>query len=67
LQIAEIVRMIVSHLEPTADARELAALARTCMIFHGPALDSLWRHQRTIVNLIKCMPDDLWSVETIRG
>ncbi|KAJ7601846.1 hypothetical protein DFH06DRAFT_1116206 [Mycena polygramma] len=62
LQIPEIVRIIVSHLDPSTNASDLASLARTCTIFHGPALDFLWRHQTTITNLVKCMPADLWAI-----
>ncbi|KAJ6471625.1 hypothetical protein C8R47DRAFT_1147413 [Mycena vitilis] len=61
LHIAEIVRIIVSYLDPGTNASDLASLARTCTIFHGPALDFLWRHQTTIMNLVKCMPADLWA------
>ncbi|KAJ7436343.1 hypothetical protein FB451DRAFT_1307528 [Mycena latifolia] len=63
LQIQELVEMILSHLDPLpgADSPALAALASTCTIFHDSALDALWRHQETIVNLIKCMPSDLWA------
>ncbi|KAJ7448807.1 hypothetical protein FB451DRAFT_1567202, partial [Mycena latifolia] len=39
-----------------------SALARTCFAFHDIALDELWRHQETIVNLIRCMPADLWEL-----
>ncbi|KAJ7673723.1 hypothetical protein DFH06DRAFT_749359 [Mycena polygramma] len=68
LWIVEIVEMICSELSakgphlPSADARRaLSSLARSAKVFHDPALDILWRHQNTIMNLIKCMPADLWS------
>ncbi|KAJ7141735.1 hypothetical protein C8R43DRAFT_1109421 [Mycena crocata] len=45
--------------------RELAAiLARTSPVFLNPALNVLWRHQETIENLLRTMPDDLWSITT---
>ncbi|KAJ7362832.1 hypothetical protein DFH08DRAFT_841557 [Mycena albidolilacea] len=67
LQVPEVVWMIVSYLDPRPDEEmaDLAALAQ-CRIFHGPALDALWRHQGTIRNLINCMPDGLWVVETVQ-
>ncbi|KAJ7143946.1 hypothetical protein C8R44DRAFT_759174 [Mycena epipterygia] len=37
----------------------LAALARTCTTFQGPALDRLWRHQETLVNFLDCFPEGL--------
>ncbi|KAJ7435786.1 hypothetical protein B0H11DRAFT_670908 [Mycena galericulata] len=38
----------------------LAALARTCTSFSGPALDVLWRTQISLVPLLRCMPEDLF-------
>lgn len=58
LRIPEIVRMICTLL--TAPA-ELAAMARTCNLFSDAALDVLWRRQDSILNLIRCMPPDLWE------
>ncbi|KAJ7772831.1 hypothetical protein DFH07DRAFT_733536, partial [Mycena maculata] len=55
--------MIVSLVDPVRNA-DLAALARTCTSFHEIALDELWRHQDTIMNLIRCMPADLWTSTT---
>ncbi|KAJ6556590.1 hypothetical protein DFH09DRAFT_1084678 [Mycena vulgaris] len=31
-------------------------------IFLNPALNLLWSHQTTIVNLLRCMPSDLWDI-----
>ncbi|KAJ7291651.1 hypothetical protein C8J57DRAFT_1458416, partial [Mycena rebaudengoi] len=42
---------------------ELAALARTATVFHHPALDVLWRRQYGPMNVILCMPADLWESE----
>ncbi|KAF6751739.1 hypothetical protein DFP72DRAFT_1172138 [Ephemerocybe angulata] len=44
----------------------LAALARTCTQFHGPAVDVLWRTQQTIVPLIMCLPSDAYTVNKVR-
>ncbi|KAJ7475050.1 hypothetical protein FB451DRAFT_1397921 [Mycena latifolia] len=49
------------------DLRDLFALARTSTIFCNPALDVLWRHQDTILNLIQCMPDGLLDIALIEG
>ncbi|KAJ7495628.1 hypothetical protein FB451DRAFT_1387646 [Mycena latifolia] len=43
--------------------RDLSVLARTSkMIFHNPALDVLWKHQKTILRILRCMPPDLWQI-----
>ncbi|KAJ6459883.1 hypothetical protein C8R45DRAFT_542086 [Mycena sanguinolenta] len=65
LRIPEIILQICSHLnpDPRAGAADLAALARTCRIFHDPALDALWWEQDTIMNLMRCMPD-VWETVT---
>ncbi|KAK7036373.1 hypothetical protein R3P38DRAFT_3485389 [Favolaschia claudopus] len=39
----------------------LAALARTCKHFHEFAQNELWKEQYGILNLIRCMPEDLWA------
>jgi hypothetical protein len=63
LKIAELVGIIFSHLDrtPHQDSGALAALARTSTGFQHTALDALWRTQYTLMNLINCMPSDLWE------
>ena len=39
----------------------LNSLARSCRAFCAQALDVLWRYQNGLVNIIECMPDDLWE------
>lgn len=41
----------------------LAALARTCRAFEGPALDSLWREISGLHPLLCIMPLDLFKME----
>ncbi|KAJ7442703.1 hypothetical protein B0H11DRAFT_1881713 [Mycena galericulata] len=68
-RIPEIVHIVVSYIDPAFVAganAQLAALARTSKIFHDDALNMLWRHQDTIANFVKCMPDDSWEEEIIR-
>ncbi|KAJ7893793.1 hypothetical protein B0H13DRAFT_2339527 [Mycena leptocephala] len=69
LQIYEIVDLIVAQLEPQTcwQASCLAALARTCTTFHSSALDRLWKEQKNILNLIRCMPEDLWETTDVDG
>ncbi|KAJ7478736.1 hypothetical protein B0H11DRAFT_2424232 [Mycena galericulata] len=69
LRILEIVDMICAQAGaegllplPKGSARDLSALARTCTALCNPALDVLWRSQDTIVNLLRCMPSDLWEI-----
>ncbi|KAJ7888286.1 hypothetical protein B0H13DRAFT_2042500 [Mycena leptocephala] len=69
LGILEIVEIICAQLGSesseslsTDASSALSALARTSQFFHNPALNVLWRHQDTLVNLIRCMPEDLWDI-----
>ncbi|KDQ61088.1 hypothetical protein JAAARDRAFT_191205 [Jaapia argillacea MUCL 33604] len=39
----------------------MASLARTCRLFHLPAIMQIWSTQRGFVPLLRCMPDDLWE------
>ncbi|KAF8183819.1 hypothetical protein K438DRAFT_2020555 [Mycena galopus ATCC 62051] len=82
LRITEVVEMICSQLGSQVDvpfekwhtwrltsaqARNLARLARTSTVFLNPALNVLWRHQGSIVHLLKLMPGDVWEIsETSR-
>jgi hypothetical protein len=57
LNILEILWAILS----ACDDRTLGTLARTCRLFHDPALDILWTHQHSLITLLKIMPADLWE------
>ncbi|KAF8441658.1 hypothetical protein L210DRAFT_3644912 [Boletus edulis BED1] len=61
LQIQEILSIIFGHLCPSRvreDARDLAALARTCCAFKGPALDVLWTEFYCDLSaLARCLPE----------
>ncbi|KAF8209657.1 hypothetical protein K438DRAFT_1811465 [Mycena galopus ATCC 62051] len=65
LFISEIVENICDHLgylgPDLEGSRSLAALARTCRGFEGPALDHLWANQHDMWNLLRCMPPDLFA------
>ncbi|KAJ6476779.1 hypothetical protein C8R47DRAFT_985261 [Mycena vitilis] len=73
LEIAEIVDMICSQLyrpsdlpwfvEGGASPQGLAAAARTCTTFNGPALDYLWKSISLQTLLMRCMPSDLWALD----
>ncbi|KAJ7291620.1 hypothetical protein C8J57DRAFT_1588019, partial [Mycena rebaudengoi] len=62
----ELVELICKELgyEPVRH-KDLAVLARTATIFHTAALDVLWRHQGSPMNVILCMPADLWKFEEL--
>ncbi|KAJ7109555.1 hypothetical protein C8R43DRAFT_1139661 [Mycena crocata] len=71
LEILEVVEMICAQVaSETKDlyplskdaAHTLAVLARTSTTFLNPALDVLWRNQETLVNLLRCMPNDVWEI-----
>ncbi|KAJ7154860.1 hypothetical protein C8R43DRAFT_1235141 [Mycena crocata] len=73
LTVVELVVEIFSHLnaEPrylaTEDSKALAALARCCTLFHGPALDILWRKQDNFLKILRCLPSDLVSINFQSG
>ncbi|KAJ7610726.1 hypothetical protein DFH06DRAFT_62318 [Mycena polygramma] len=70
LGILEIVHLVCTSLDPMADehwmspsdrgAVALSALARTCTLFNGPALDMLWRQQSGFTPLLRLFPADLF-------
>ncbi|KAJ7633547.1 hypothetical protein DFH06DRAFT_1437439 [Mycena polygramma] len=59
-EIPEVVSLVFGHLDVDKDAEGLATLARTCRAFQDPALDVLWYHQNTLMNLLLCLPAGLW-------
>lgn len=59
LFISEIANFICEPLDETT----LAALARSCKALHEPAVHSLWADLSNLVPLVKCFPDDSWTVE----
>ncbi|KAJ6534140.1 hypothetical protein B0H19DRAFT_1271881 [Mycena capillaripes] len=70
LAVPEIVRMIFSELGTFSEdeARHtLAVLVRTCIAFHDPALDILWRSASVPRVLIYALPTDLWNREDVVG
>ncbi|KAK7007781.1 hypothetical protein R3P38DRAFT_3026203 [Favolaschia claudopus] len=73
LEIPEIPPMIVSHFDPdnyelgsgeNIDSPTLAALAR-CRVFHEAAVNQLWKKQETLVNLIRCLPEDISNIKDL--
>jgi hypothetical protein len=58
LLIPEVVELICG----VADFPTLSSLARTCQTFQPPALAVLWETQFGLMQLLKCMPSDLWEV-----
>ncbi|KAJ7751010.1 hypothetical protein B0H14DRAFT_2981682 [Mycena olivaceomarginata] len=63
LHILEIVTMI-SH---EIDHKTLSSFARACRMFRDPALDVLWMHQNTLMNLLRCMPEGIWDESDEEG
>lgn len=59
LGYGDIVECICQHCDRT---RTLFSLALTCHATSESALDALWRTIDDIIPLIRCMPDDLWTV-----
>ncbi|KAJ7156393.1 hypothetical protein C8R46DRAFT_1295215 [Mycena filopes] len=63
LQIPEVLSLILGslHTRPKSKSiRALAVAARTCKVFSEPALDTLWEHQSTIMNVLDCVPGEAW-------
>lgn len=42
-----------------------AALALTCHAFCDHALARVWHTQYNLVNLVKCMPADIWQADAL--
>ena len=63
LGILEIKELICEHFDANMLSGSLAALARTSKDFEDPALDVLWRTQKTLMNLLRCLPSHLWTIE----
>ena len=59
LQIPEVVRVLCDGLSGK-DAYSMAMVARR---FVEPALDVRWRDLTSFVPIVKCLPDDLWTVQ----
>ena len=59
LAVADILRQIVECCpKPT-----LAALAAVCTSFSEQALNSLWKKQSSLGNLVRCLPSRLWTTD----
>ncbi|KAI9567239.1 hypothetical protein HD554DRAFT_2173575 [Boletus coccyginus] len=49
-----------SRLRQRRRQRHLAALARTCKTFKGPALDMIWAELDDLTPLVRCLPEESW-------
>jgi hypothetical protein len=63
LNIGEIVRVIFGLVDAKGD---LAALAATCELFRDLALELLWASLDSFAPLIRCLPDDIWSEDSLQ-
>jgi hypothetical protein len=63
LRIAEIVGLICDSFDPDYEPKTLLALARTATFFTHSVLNGLWESQATLINVLRCLPADLWDVE----
>jgi len=62
LQITEILTLILdSYDDYRPDKNTLLQLALVCKAFHEPALDALWKFQKSFLILVKTFPRDLWE------
>lgn len=60
LYLEEILQEIFNQ----ADYRSLVILARTCRFFYEPALNAIYSDLQGIEPLIRCLPQDLWSMSS---
>ncbi|KAK7044493.1 hypothetical protein R3P38DRAFT_166034 [Favolaschia claudopus] len=60
LHLLEIVSLICQRIEKSS----LPSFAGVCKAFSDSALDVLWRHQDSLFNLLRCMPDGIWNEAT---
>ncbi|KAJ7059754.1 hypothetical protein C8F01DRAFT_1370619 [Mycena amicta] len=71
LRIPEMVHLVLSHFDifyfDKVSTAQVYALARTCSTFQFPALDILWKEQKTLLNLLKCVPEDAWVPDESLG
>jgi hypothetical protein len=63
LEITEILYNIFNSFEVFASHSNFLSLALVSKAFHEPALDVLWKFQRSLLPLIKTFPADVWEEE----
>ncbi|KAJ7622463.1 hypothetical protein FB45DRAFT_870652 [Roridomyces roridus] len=51
---------LVTLVAQNVDLADLCSLARSCRDISPCALDELWKHQESLVPLLKCLPADAW-------
>lgn len=56
----DVITQVIEHLSIVRHAPSLLAIARTCKVLCGLALDALWSSVSTLVPLLKCLPDDVY-------
>ena len=59
LLIPEILHAVCAY----ATDATLVSLARSCKVFHEVAIQVLWDELRDLSPLIKCLPEDAWTVD----
>ncbi|KAJ7681996.1 hypothetical protein DFH06DRAFT_285269 [Mycena polygramma] len=66
LRIPDLLDQIFSHFTTgyDGDGKVLAKLGRTCWAFHDPAMDVLWKDPDDLINILRCMPSDLFAIDT---
>jgi hypothetical protein len=66
LEVAEIVELICNSVDPDdgeSCQETLSALARTATTFTHSALNGLWKEQTNLINVLRCLPADLWDIK----
>lgn len=68
LGIQQIVRMVCNEADVGwyRPQTTLISLATTSKMFSDPALDVVWHEQRSLIPLVKCMPESLWEERGVR-
>ncbi|KAF7327251.1 hypothetical protein MKEN_00302400 [Mycena kentingensis (nom. inval.)] len=66
LRIPEIVHLVVAEAYGSKEGlKTLAALARTCRFFEGPALDEMWKRpgHKTLLYIVRTFPGGLFTID----
>ena len=61
-EIDELVRLVIEQLVASS-RRTAVSLALTCRSLEEPSLSSLWKQQKSLLVLIKVLPDHIWEVD----
>lgn len=66
LDVPELLELIASCMMKGGGKRQdLVSLAVACHGLTDPVLNVLWKHQSSLSVLLKCFPNDLWTIRPV--